>query len=96
MKKLGFTYILASKQNGTLYIGVTSKLSERIGQHREKMTEGFTSQYDVSRLVYYEQHDTIELAIQREKQLKNWKRQWKIELIEKENPKWEDLYWNIV
>ncbi len=85
-------YILASKKNGTLYIGVTSDLLKRVWQHKNKTAEGFTKKYGVDRLVYYEQTEDVRSALDREKQLKNWKRQWKIELIEKENPEWNDLY----
>ncbi len=96
MNKLFCIYILASKKNGTLYIGVTSDLIKRTWQHKEGIADGFTKKYGVKRLVYYEQHDTAENAIRREKRLKSWKRQWKLELIEKFNPKWEDLYANIL
>jgi putative endonuclease len=85
-------YILASARNGTLYIGVTSDLVQRVWQHREKFVDGFTREYDVSRLVWYEVHDDVEAAITREKQIKKWKRAWKIGMIEKENPYWNDLY----
>jgi len=85
-------YILASKRNGTLYIGVTSGLAKRIGEHKNKFVEGFTKRYDVEKLVYYEAHDSAEAAIQREKQLKKWNRAWKLHLIEGMNPEWRDLY----
>ena len=91
-----FVYILASKKNGTLYIGVTSDLLGRIWQHKNKVVDGFTKKYDVNYLVYYEQTEDVWSALAREKQLKNWKRQWKIELIEKENPEWRDLYRDMV
>ncbi|HEX5536344.1 MAG TPA: GIY-YIG nuclease family protein [Sphingobium sp.] len=84
-------YILASKPNGTLYIGVTSNLIARLHQHRTKTIPGFTSRYAVHRLVHFEMCDTMEAAILREKQLKNWRRQWKINLIEAGNPRWNDL-----
>ncbi len=87
-----FVYILASKKNGTLYIGVTSDLLGRVWQHKNKVVDGFTKKYDINYLVYYEQTEDVRSALAREKQLKNWKRQWKIELIEKENPGWVDLY----
>jgi putative endonuclease len=87
-----FVYILASKKNGTLYIGITSDLLGRVWQHKNKVVDGFTKKYDVSSLVYYEQTEDVRSALSREKQLKNWKRKWKIELIEKENPKWIDMY----
>ncbi|MBX6333797.1 GIY-YIG nuclease family protein [Candidatus Saccharibacteria bacterium] len=86
-----FVYILASKRNGTLYIGVTNDLRRRIEEHRSGAVEGFTKKYGIKTLVYFEQTDSAEAAIAREKQLKNWKRAWKIELIEKDNPEWRDL-----
>ena len=85
-------YILASGRNGTLYIGVTSNLPKRIWEHCEGVVDGFSKQYDVKRLVYYELHETMEAAITREKQLKKWNRAWKLRLIEAENPDWEDLF----
>ncbi len=93
--KFFFVYILASKRNGTLYIGSTDDLAKRVWQHKEKAIEGFTSKYGVDRLVWYETHDTREAAFTRERQIKEWKRAWKLELIEKENPEWEDLYTDI-
>ena len=84
-------YILASKPNGTLYIGVTTNLIARLHQHRTNTVPGFTSRYAVHRLVHFEMCDTMEAAILREKQLKNWRRQWKINLIEADNPRWNDL-----
>ncbi|MCH9845692.1 MAG: GIY-YIG nuclease family protein [Alphaproteobacteria bacterium] len=89
-------YILASKKKGTLYIGVTSNIVQRIYQHKHKMVEGFTKKYDVNLLVYYEQHAPMETAIIKEKQMKEWQRQWKINLIERENPQWLDLYDSLV
>jgi putative endonuclease len=89
-------YILASKRNGTLYIGVTSDLAKRIWEHRNNMVEGFTKRYGVRHLVWYELHESMESAIQREKRLKEWKRVWKLELIERTNPDWQDLYQTIV
>jgi putative endonuclease len=89
-------YILASKRNGTLYIGVTSDLLKRIWLHKNNMVEGFTKRYSVHRLVWYELHESMESAITREKRLKNWKRQWKLKLIESSNPEWQDLYHRIV
>jgi putative endonuclease len=89
-------YILASKRNGTLYIGVTSDLIKRIWEHKNDLVKGFTKHYNVHRLVWYELHESLESAITREKRLKNWKRKWKLELIESKNPKWEDLYHKIV
>lgn len=85
-------YILASKPNGTLYIGVTSNLTQRVWQHKNDLVEGFTKRYGVHRLVWYEVHESMESAITREKMLKRWKRAWKIELIDKDNPTWSDLY----
>lgn len=92
MNKAFCVYILASKQNGTLYVGVTSDLIKRIWQHKKGVADGFTKKYGVKKLVYYEQHENAESAIHREKQLKKWKRQWKLELIKKVNAKWDDLY----
>lgn len=89
-------YILASKRNGTLYTGVTSDLIKRVWQHKNKQAEGFTRKYNVSMLVWYEQHETMESAITREKQIKEWRREWKLELIEKKNPDWQDLYSDIL
>jgi putative endonuclease len=85
-------YILASQKNGTLYIGVTSDLIGRVFQHREKLAEGFTNKHNVKRLIYFEIIDRMEDAIAREKKLKSWNRQWKIDLIERENPNWHDLW----
>jgi len=92
MERQPCVYLLASKQNGTLYTGVTSHLLKRIWQHRNNQVEGFTSKYQVHTLVWYEMHDTMESAIQREKAIKNWKRAWKIRVIEEINPRWRDLY----
>jgi putative endonuclease len=91
-EKLYFVYILASKRNATLYVGVTNNLERRIEEHKNNLNKGFTAKYGVHRLVWYEETTDILLAIEREKQIKKWNRQWKLELIEKENPKWEDLY----
>ena len=85
-------YILASDRNGTLYIGVTNNFTKRVWEHKNEVVEEFTSKYLVKKLVYYEQHSEIEFAIRREKRLKKWDRQWKLELIEKNNPLWHDLY----
>ncbi|MBB4640682.1 GIY-YIG nuclease family protein [Rhizorhapis suberifaciens] len=84
-------YIMASHRNGTLYTGVTSNLLKRVHEHRLGLIPGFTTDYGVKRLVYFEQHGTMENAIGREKQIKKWKRQWKIDLIERDNPDWNDL-----
>ena len=85
-------YILASKRNGTLYIGVTSDLLKRVWEHKNDFVEGFTKRHGVHRLVWYEVHESMESAITREKALKKWRRAWKIEVIEKSNPRWLDLY----
>ena len=87
-----FIYIMASRRNGTLYIGVTSNLVQRVWQHKQGLVEGFTRKYGVKMLVYFEPHETAESAITREKQLKKWERAWKIKLIEQSNPEWRDLY----
>jgi len=89
-------YILASRKNGTLYVGVTSNLVGRVWQHRNKVRPGFTERYRVDKLVYYENHDDIAEAIRREKCIKGWKREWKMNLIEKNNSTWEDLYEKII
>ena len=89
-------YILASKRNGTLYIGVTSDLVKRIWEHKNNVVEGFTKRYGIHTLVWYEPHESMQSAIEREKKLKEWKRAWKLELIEKENPDWQDLYTTII
>jgi putative endonuclease len=93
----GFVYILASKRNGTLYTGITSDLPGRLRAHREGKGSAFVKKYGVTRLVYYEEHPLYTTAIQRETSIKRWKRAWKIALIEKFNPEWEDLlqYWNM-
>lgn len=91
MEKGGHVYILANRRNGTLYIGVTSALLERMRQHREGLLPGFTADYDVKRLVWMEWHAEIGWAIRREKQLKKWNRAWKVRLIEERNPRWLDL-----
>ena len=87
-----WVYILASKIGGTLYIGVTSNLVKRVYEHRTEVVAGFTKEYGVHRLVYFEQHTDIEAAIRKEKRLKKWNRAWKIRLIEETNPNWDDLY----
>ncbi len=96
MNKQPAGYILASKRNGTLYIGVTSDLVKRVWEHRNNIVEGFTKRYGVHQLVWFEMHEGMESAIEREKQLKEWKRKWKLELIESTNPNWKDLYSTIV
>ena len=89
-------YLLASKRNGTLYVGVTSNLVKRIWEHKEKLADGFTKKYAINQLVWYEVHETMESAISREKAIKEWKRLWKLRLIEVMNPEWNDLYDQIV
>jgi len=89
-------YLLASKPYGTLYIGVTSNLVKRVWQHKNDVVEGFSKKYSVHTLVYFEQYSDMLTAITREKQLKKWKRNWKIHLIEKDNPNWDDLYDSIL
>ncbi|MDP2719593.1 MAG: GIY-YIG nuclease family protein [Dehalococcoidia bacterium] len=91
-KKEYVVYILASKKNGTLYIGITSYLIKRIYEHKNKLTDGFTKKYRVYNLVHYEIINDVNDAISREKQLKKWNRRWKMDLIEKDNPGWRDLY----
>ncbi|THJ10140.1 MAG: GIY-YIG nuclease family protein [Nitrospira sp. CG24C] len=96
MSKQPAVYILASKRNGTRYIGVTSDLIKRTWEHNNDSVEGFTKRYRVHRLVYYELHEDMESAIRREKQMKKWNRGWKLELIEKQNPDWRDLWEGIL
>ncbi|HEY3520581.1 MAG TPA: GIY-YIG nuclease family protein [Rhodanobacteraceae bacterium] len=95
-KKQPAVYILANERNGTLYIGVTSDLIQRIWQHRNDVVDGFSRRYRTHKLVYFEQHASMEAAIVREKQIKKWNRAWKLELIEKHNPYWRDLYLSIL
>jgi len=92
----GYLYILASKRNDTLYIGATSDLIRRVWEHKNKVIDGFTKKYDVVKLVYFERYDGMSEALLREKRIKLWKREWKLNLIEKENPKWDDLYDNLI
>lgn len=96
MNKPGYVYLLASGRNGTLYVGVTSDLIRRVWQHRTKGTGGFSARYATNLLVHYEVFDDITTAIAREKALKKWRRRWKLELIEKHNPGWRDLYGDII
>jgi putative endonuclease len=91
-----YVYILASKRHGTLYIGVTNDLVRRVYEHKNDLVEGFTKKYGIHLLVYYEQYNNVESAIQRERQMKKWNRQWKIRRIERQNPDWRDLYDEIV
>ena len=95
-EKKYYVYILASKKFGTLYIGVTGDLIQRIHAHKENMADGFTKKYGVHRLVYLEEHGDISEAILREKQMKKWRRAWKINLIERNNPEWLDLYHEMI
>ena len=88
----GWVYIVTNRPDGTLYIGVTSDLPRRAWQHREGLIEGFTKRYGLTRLVFFERHDDIRTAIQREKSLKSWRRAWKVRLIVATNPGWDDLY----
>ncbi|MBT3231748.1 MAG: GIY-YIG nuclease family protein [Calditrichaeota bacterium] len=94
--KQAFVYIMANERNGTIYIGVTSDLLKRVLQHKQNLFKGFTKKYLIHQLVYYEVSDSINSAIVREKQLKKWKRLWKLKLIESVNPEWEDLYERIL
>ncbi len=96
MDKYYYVYILTNKKKGTLYTGITSDLGKRVFEHKNNLVEGFTKQYNVHKLVYFEQHCDVNEAILREKRIKKWKRQWKIDLIEKNNNRWRDLYFDIV
>ncbi len=95
MDKTYYVYILASSRNGTLYIGFTSNLAQRIFEHKNHLTPGFSSRYEVTKLVYVEKFNDVNMAIRHEKRLKEWKRNWKKDLIEKYNPDWRDLYEDI-
>lgn len=88
----GWVYIMTNKPNGTLYIGVTSDLAKRVWEHREGVADGFTKKHDLKRLVYTEPHEDMRSAMQREKNLKHWSCAWKVQLIQKLNPEWDDLY----
>jgi predicted GIY-YIG superfamily endonuclease len=90
------SYIVASRRNGTLYTGSTDDLAKRIWEHRDKIRPGFTAKYGVSTLVWYEWHETREGAFRRERQIKEWRRVWKLQLIERRNPTWRDLYGEVV
>ena len=92
VNKQFYVYILASKRNGTLYTGITSNLIQRVWHHKNNIIEGFTQKYNVKTLVFYEVHDNVESAIAREKRIKKWRRAWKLQLIEKMNPQWNDLF----
>ncbi len=95
MSKVGYVYIVTNTRNGTLYIGVTSKLVQRIWQHRNGEIAGFAKKYGCKMLVYFEIHESIEQAISREKAMKEWKRAWKIRRVEEQNPAWRDLWEDI-
>ena len=95
MERQPCVYILASKRNGTLYVGVTSDLPKRVWEHKNHVVDGFTKMYQVHNLVWYEMHETMESAITREKSIKRWRRKWKMEMINSFNPGWRDLYSNI-
>jgi putative endonuclease len=96
MSKQFYVYIMTNKKQGTIYIGVTSDLVKRAWQHKMSVVDGFTKKYNLKYLVYYEEYSDPENAIRREKRLKEWKRQWKIDLIQNQNPNWHDLYPSIV
>ncbi len=96
MERQPCVYILASKRNGTLYTGVTSNLLKRVWEHKNDLVDGFSKKYGVHVLVWYEVHETMESAIHREKTIKGWKRAWKIKTIEEMNPRWRDLYQDLV
>jgi putative endonuclease len=96
MSKSYYVYILASEKNETLYIGVTDDLLRRVSEHREGLIAGFTKKYNVKRLMYFEEFGAVGMAIDRETRLKKWKRRWKIELFEKSNPEWRDLYPDLI
>jgi len=91
-----YVYILASRKNGTLYIGMTEELGKRVVRHKDKRTNQFAAKYDVDKLVYYEKHKSLEEAVKRENQVKKWRREWKIKLIEKQNPDWVDLFSDVI
>jgi putative endonuclease len=95
-KKLPCVYLLASKRNGTLYVGVTSDLVKRVWEHKDDLVAGFTSKYGVHLLVYYELHEDMLGAITREKRIKKWNRIWKLKLIERDNPEWKDLWAEVI
>jgi len=96
MEKEFYVYIMASQRNGTLYIGVTSNLIQRLWQHKSNAVKGFTEKYKIHQLVYFEKYESSYSAIQSEKRLKEWQRSWKLELIESINPEWEDLYDGVI
>ena len=96
MERQPCVYMLASKRNGTLYTGVTSNLLKRVWEHKNHIVDGFTKKYSVNTLVWYEIHETMESAISTEKVIKNWKRAWKMKVIEENNPQWRDLYQDLL
>ena len=96
MQKLPCVYILASRPNGTLYVGITSDLLKRVWEHKNDLVHGFTKRYRVHKLVWYEVHETMDSAIQREKKIKKWNRKWKLALIEQSNPQCQDLFDNLI
>ena len=96
MEKQYYVYILAGRRNGTLYTGVTSNLIKRVWEHKEKAVDGFTKRYNIDKLVYFEQYQDSVKAISREKRIKKYPRKWKLNLIERENPRWKDLYKDLV
>ena len=95
-EKYAYIYILTNKSNNVLYIGVTSDLKKRIWEHKNKVVDGFTKKYNIDKLVYFEAGENIESVIEREKQLKNWHREWKFNLIKAQNPEFKDLYYDIL
>lgn len=95
-EKTYFVYILASRKNGTLYTGITNDLHRRVSEHKEKKIKGFTKKYGVDKLVYFEEFSDVGDAIYREKCIKKWRRAWKLELIEKDNPGWKDLFYELL
>lgn len=96
MMNIYYVYILSNKPNGVIYIGVTNDLVRRVFEHKNDLVEGFTKKYAVHSLVYYEQHENVDVAIQREKRLKKWNRKWKMDLIETQNPEWRDLFSELI
>ena len=91
-----YVYILASRKNGTLYVGMTKDVMKRVVRHKGRQANEFTAKYDILKLVYYEKHKSLEEAVKREKQLKKWRRQWKMALIEKHNSEWQDLFGEVI
>ncbi len=91
-----YVYILAGKRNGTLYVGMTKSLTKRVVRHKDHRANQFTAKYDVNKLVYYEKQNSLEDAVKREKQIKKWRRQWKIKVIERANPEWDDLFSELI